>query len=100
MRGQVFFAKLSSFANCAKRIAGKRRSTAAAPGGVSGNDVRDLMVAAVEHRVGMVTRLPVTIEWLSDNGSCYIAGNTAASLATSVSNRGRPPRKSAKQRNG
>ena len=36
--------------------------------GVSGKDVRDLMVAAVEHRFGLVNRLPVTIEWLSDNG--------------------------------
>ena len=44
--------------------------------GISGSDVRDLMVAAVEHRFGGVNRLPVTIEWLSDNGSCYIAGNT------------------------
>jgi putative transposase len=34
------------------------------------------MVAAVEHRFGRVNRLPVTIEWLSDNGSCYIAGDT------------------------
>ena len=31
------------------------------------------MVAAVEHRFGTVNRLPVTIEWLSDNSSCYIA---------------------------
>ena len=29
-----------------------------------------------EHRFGRVNRLPVTIEWLSDNGSCYIAGDT------------------------
>ena len=48
----------------------------ATTGGVSGDDVRDLMVAAVEHRFGRVNRLPVTIEWLSDNGSCYIAGDT------------------------
>jgi hypothetical protein len=34
------------------------------------------MVAAVEHRFGRVNRLPVTIEWLSDNGCCYIAGDT------------------------
>jgi transposase len=27
--------------------------------------------AAVEHRFGRVNRSPVTIEWLSDNGSCY-----------------------------
>ena len=41
--------------------------------GVSGEDVRDLMVAAVEHRFGRVNRLPV---WLSDNGSCYVADET------------------------
>src|SRR5262245_49786028 len=34
------------------------------------------MVAAVEYRFGQVNRLPVTIEWLSDNGSCYVAGHT------------------------
>jgi transposase InsO family protein len=44
--------------------------------GVSGEDVRDLMLAAVEHRFGPVNRLPVSIEWLSDNGSCYLAGKT------------------------
>ncbi len=44
--------------------------------GVKGADVRDLMVAAVEHRFGQTNRLPATIEWLTDNGSCYIAGET------------------------
>jgi putative transposase len=34
------------------------------------------MVAAVEHRFGRVDRLPVTIEWFSDNGSYYVAGDT------------------------
>jgi hypothetical protein len=48
----------------------------AATRGISGEDVRKLMAAAVEHRFGRVNRLPVTIEWLSDNGSCYIAGDT------------------------
>jgi putative transposase len=33
-------------------------------------------VAAVEHRFGRVNRLPVIIEWLSDNGGCYIASDT------------------------
>ena len=33
------------------------------------------MVTAVEYRFGRINRLPVTIEWLSDNGS-YIAGDT------------------------
>ena len=48
----------------------------ATTGGIRGEDVRDLMVTAVEHRFGRINRLPVTIEWLSDNGSCYIAGDT------------------------
>src|SRR5262249_56913530 len=48
----------------------------ATTGGIAGADVRDLMVAAVEYRFGQVNRLPVTIEWLSDNGSCYVAGGT------------------------
>src|SRR5215471_17060847 len=48
----------------------------ATTGGIAGEDVRDLMVAAVEYRFGPVNRLPVTIEWLSDNGSCYVAGDT------------------------
>ena len=44
--------------------------------GITGEDVRDLMVAAVEHRFGPVNRLPVEIEWLTDNGSCYLARET------------------------
>src|SRR5262245_58163270 len=55
----------------------------ATTGGIAGEDVRDLMGAAVEYRFGQVNRLPVTIEWLSDNGSCYVAIATAASPATS-----------------
>src|SRR5215470_3404991 len=50
----------------------------ATTGGISGDDVRDPMVAAIEHRFGRVNRSPVTIEWLSDNGSCYIAGDTCS----------------------
>jgi len=45
-------------------------------GGISGDDVRDLMVAAVEQRFGRVNRLPQPIEWLSDNGSGYVARDT------------------------
>jgi len=44
--------------------------------GIKGEDVRDLMVTAVEHRFGAVNRLPATIEWLTDNGSGYIANET------------------------
>ena len=45
-------------------------------GGISGEMVRDLMVTAVEHRFG-TTRTPHRVEWLSDNGSAYIAKETA-----------------------
>jgi putative transposase len=44
--------------------------------GIKGEDVRDLMVTAVEHRFGRINRLPETIEWLTDNGSGYIAHDT------------------------
>jgi putative transposase len=51
-------------------------SYVATTGGIGGPEVRDLMVAAVEHRFGQVNRLPQTIEWLTDNGSAYIATET------------------------
>ncbi len=43
--------------------------------GVSGEMVRDLMIACVERRFGS-TRTPHPLEWLSDNGSAYIARET------------------------
>jgi putative transposase len=51
-------------------------SYVASTGGISGEDVRDLMVAAIESRFGRVNRLPAEIEWLSDNGSPFVAGDT------------------------
>jgi len=51
-------------------------SYVATTGGIGGEAVRDLMVAAVEHRFGRVNRLPRPIEWLTDNGSGYIATET------------------------
>jgi putative transposase len=51
-------------------------SYVATTAGIKSEDVCDLMLSAVEHRFGLVNRLPHGIEWLSDNGSCYIAGNT------------------------
>src|SRR6266851_5078848 len=64
----------SAFAlDCCDREA---MSFLATTSGITGGDVRDLMLVAVEHRFGLVNRLPVTIEWLSDNGSCYTAGET------------------------
>ena len=50
--------------------------SAVANGGVSGEMVRDMMVAAVERRFGG-TKTSHRVEWLSDNGSAYIAKDTA-----------------------
>jgi putative transposase len=44
--------------------------------GIKGEDVQDLMLLAVETRFGDVNRSPETIEWLTDNGSGYIAEET------------------------
>src|SRR3954462_13690991 len=48
-------------------------SFVATTSGITGEDVRDLIVAAVEHRFGRLNRLPVEIGGLTDNGRCYIA---------------------------
>ncbi|RYY08391.1 MAG: IS3 family transposase [Alphaproteobacteria bacterium] len=50
----------------------------ATTGGITAEDVQDLMVATVKHRYGPVNRLPKPIEWLTDNGSCYTARDTRA----------------------
>ncbi|QLG96646.1 IS3 family transposase (plasmid) [Pseudomonas yamanorum] len=47
----------------------------ASPTGYSGDDIRDLMLEAVEKRFG--EQAPATpVQWLSDNGSAYIAEHT------------------------
>ncbi len=46
--------------------------------GFKGEDVQDLMLLAVEARFGRVNRLLQTIEWLTDNGSGYIAARPSA----------------------
>jgi transposase InsO family protein len=43
--------------------------------GIDGDLVRDMMLEAVEYRFA-ATEAPVPIQWLSDNGSPYIAGDT------------------------
>src|SRR3954465_9917192 len=53
-------------------------SYVATTGGIGGEEVRDLMVAAVEHRFGQVNRLPQTIEWLTNNGSATSRQKPAA----------------------
>ncbi|VVD95546.1 transposase [Pandoraea eparura] len=51
-------------------------SLAATTAGHSGDIVRDLMLAAVENRVGSALHTPSEIEWLSDNGSGYTVDET------------------------
>ena len=48
---------------------------AVAGAGISGSDIRDMMLAGVERRFG-TDRAPHRIEYLSDNGSCYTAKDT------------------------
>ena len=43
--------------------------------GISGEMVRDLMIVCVEHRFE-TSKTPHLVEWLSDNGSAYIAKDT------------------------
>lgn len=49
---------------------------AATTAGISGEMVRDVMVQTLVQRFGEVPALPLPAEWLSDNGSCYIARET------------------------
>ena len=51
-------------------------SWVATTGGIDSGDIRDLMIESVERRFGLVNRLPVVLEWLSDNGSPYTAHET------------------------
>ena len=44
--------------------------------GISSEMVCDVLVESMERRFGTVNHLPHTIEWLTDNGSCYIAHST------------------------
>ncbi|WP_186265741.1 IS3 family transposase [Burkholderia gladioli] len=51
-------------------------SWAATTGGYTGDMVRDVMRQAVENRFAGALKADSEIEWLSDNGSCYIADET------------------------
>ncbi|MGC0055728.1 IS3 family transposase (plasmid) [Brucella pituitosa] len=48
--------------------------------GIKSQDVQDLAIMAVEYRFGQVNALPQAIEWLTDNGSCFIAKDTKSLL--------------------
>ncbi|MEX3583626.1 MAG: integrase core domain-containing protein, partial [Burkholderia sp.] len=51
-------------------------SWAATTGGYTGDMVRDVMLQAVENRFNGALKADSEIEWLNDNGSCYIAEET------------------------
>ncbi|KQT02915.1 integrase [Rhizobium sp. Leaf386] len=48
--------------------------------GIKSEDVQDLVITAVENRFGRINILPKPIEWLTDNGSCFIAADTKSLL--------------------
>ena len=50
----------------------------ATTGGIDNSDIRDLMIECVERRYALVDKFLQPIQWLSDNGSPYIAGDTRA----------------------
>lgn len=51
-------------------------SYAATTTGISSDMVCDVLVQSMERRFGVVCHLPHRVEWLTDNGSCYIAHST------------------------
>ena len=67
----------------------------ATTGGVSGEMVRDLMLACAERRFG-TTRTPHAVEWLSDNGSATLPGRRRRSPPRSSC--GSPSRPCARRR--
>ncbi len=48
--------------------------------GIKSKDVQDLVIRAVESRFGRINTLPEPIEWLTDNGSCFVAKDTKTLL--------------------
>ena len=44
--------------------------------GIDGEMIRDLMTETMHHRFGQVNELPHNIQWLTDNGPCYVARET------------------------
>lgn len=44
--------------------------------GIDGEMIRDLMTETMHHRFGQCNELPQTIQWLTDNGPCYVARET------------------------
>lgn len=59
---------------CDREILGYIASTI----GIDGTAIRDLMVECIEYRFGSLHQLPCKIQWLSDNGPCYVSRETVS----------------------
>lgn len=59
---------------CDREVLGYIASTI----GIDGAAIRDLIIESVEHRFGKILRLPHAIQWLSDNGPCYVSHKTVS----------------------
>ncbi len=46
---------------------------------IKADQVDDITIQAVEHRFGANSKPVGTVEWLTDNGSCYTAAKTRSS---------------------
>lgn len=46
--------------------------------GIDGAAIRDLMLESIEYRFGKINQLPKSIQWLSDNGPCYVSRETVS----------------------
>lgn len=46
--------------------------------GIDGAAIRDLMLESAEYRFGKINQLPKSIQWLSDNGPCYVSRETVS----------------------
>jgi len=57
---------------CDREVLGYVASTI----GIDGEAIRDLMAESVEYRFGKLGELPCAIQWLSDNGPCYVSRET------------------------
>ena len=57
---------------CDREIVGYISSTI----GIDGEAIRDLMTESVEYRFGKIDKLSCPIQWLTDNGPCYVSHAT------------------------
>ncbi|MCW8451742.1 IS3 family transposase [Legionella quinlivanii] len=59
---------------CDREVLGYIASTV----GIDGEAIRDLLLESVEYRFGAAEYMPKQIQWLTDNGPCYVARDTVS----------------------